>query len=852
MALQVPLQTAPSVQLERGSEVQYGATGIEPVKDVVGPDIERNRKAQSELSLSIMKLDNELSDAEGKQLANDYATELNALNNEYSNLKGVNAVGTVTVGDKQIPVFEHYQAKAKALHDSYDEKASSGTVKSIFRSKASVYTRGFLDDATKHSLKQQRDYNETETNKEIELSRNNAKVHFETWNDPNGKFRLNYSIGLAKIQEKAELKGWNLDPEAVDAHGNKIGISSQYYDAVEKYNMEIFKAVYKSLEEKKDFTGAENFLRSLDPSGKSKDINEALKKVTARHKEHNLIGDGKCVDSIISNNGDQNDGRYSSQSDALLCLRSNQAHDNGKGGSVIDGENSDEVDTTDRTQSENLEGLDQRRSTSKFYSSESSLKGTLIPQHQTTHLFAIQKLGVKQADSLYTKAESSIEIDKERFKVDPEYATEINKQIITNYNKLILEAAEAKYGNKDRLKLETQIAELEKAPNYYNPGLSTGSPSQSDIINMNKDLVKNKKLIELRGKLDKLEENDPKYVEKIANDLNIITNGIDYNYGSEESTIKIDPVTGLQPLEVLKAKLKATITDPKELATATKDLEIKYNKIKTEREGLYKGALEKAQEIAFAEPGGWKQLQANNIDINDFTEADQEILRNGPPEESDTATLVKLEEKDPNELINNLNAYRPKLSATQFLKLKQYSESLKADPGSVLAVTIDNDMLDLTLNKFDFGFIKDGKFDDNDYLEIKGRWKQLIDEEQTRTKGKISRERKQELLNQILTNTVIYDYGVLRGDHRWPSAIINKNQMENTYVKVGGETIWLKTIPAFQREKIIKKIRAKGLPVTEQLIADMWVFGGKSKIDNQFEWDKYNLEKGNSSTSSLK
>ena len=155
-------------------------------------------------------------------------------------------------------------------------------------------------------------------------------------------------------------------------------------------------------------------------------------------------------------------------------------------------------------------------------------------------------------------------------------------------------------------------------------------------------------------------------------------------------------------------------------------------------------------------------------------------------------------------------------------------------------------------NIFVFGFIKDGKFDDNDYLEIKGRWKQLIDEEQTRTKGKLTRERKQELLNGILTNTVIYDYGVLKGDHRWPSAIINKDQLKNTYVKVGGETIWLKTIPAFQREKIIEKIRDKGLQVTEQLIADMWVFGGKSKIDNQFEWDKYNLEKGNSSTSSLK
>jgi hypothetical protein len=538
-------------------------------------------------------------------------------------------------------------------------------------------------------------------------------------------------------------------------------------------------------------------------------------------------------------------------------LSSNQASDNGKGGSVIDGENSDEVDTTDRTQSENLEGLDQRKSTSIFYQSDSGKR--LIPQHQTTHLFAIQKLGVKKADSLYTKAESSIETDKERFKVDPEYATEINGKIIDKYNELILEASVEKYGNKEIPKLEKQIAELQKAPNYYSPGLSTGPPSQSDIINMNKDLAKNQKLSALKEKLNKLEGNDPKYIEKIANDLDIIKNNIDYNFGSEESAIKIDPKTGLQPIEVLKAKLKATITDPKELETALKDLEIKYNKIKTERETAYNGALEKAQEIAFAEGNGWKQLEANGIDINDFTEEDQKILKNGPPEESDTATLVKLE-KDPNELINNLNAYRPKLTATQYLKLKQYSESLKADPGSVLAVTVENDMLDLSLKTFKFDRIRNQDDDQakDDYLQIKQRWKQLVDEEQGRTGGKITRERKQELLNQVLSNTVMLDpkewtwFGKPGSDDYLIPASAAKEDLENAYVKVGTETIKVSSINDFQRKRIIKKIKDNGQVPTEQLIAQMWVFGGKSKIDNQFEWDKYNLEKGNTSTSSLK
>ena len=830
MALQVPLQTAPSVQLAQGSEVQYSATGIEPGKDVVTDDIQRLSKAQEGMGLTLNKLDNELSDAEAKEHANNYATELNALQNEYSNLKGANAVGTVEVDGEQVPIFEQYQSRAKALYESYKEKSSSGTVRDIFGSKASVYTRSFIDGITKHSLKQQRDYNETETDKEIDLCREKAKTHFESWNNPNGEFRKSYAIGLAKIQEKAVLKGWNLDPEKEDGNGNKIGISSRYYDAVEEYNMEIMKAVIKSLEDKNDFVGADNFLRSLDPNGESKDIQEVAKKVTAKHIEH---GNSKCVDSIISNNGNQNDGRLASQFDALQCLNTSNFHNDGIGGAVVDTLNSNEIDITDRTQSENRETLDQIRSTSKFYQPESGVK--LIPQHQTTHLFAITKLGVKKADSLYTKAKSSIEIDQEKFKTDPEYAAEINGKIIDKYNELIIEAAKKRYENKETASIKKQIEVLKNK------------------------LGGKKKLRELEAALEKAEADDPKYVEQIANDLKIITNGIDYNFGSEESTIKIDPKTGLQPIEVLKAKLKATILDPKELATATKDLEIKYNKLKTEREAAYNQNLEQAQEIAFAEPGGWKNLKANNIDIDSFTKEDQEILRNGPPEESDTATLVKLE-KNPNELINNLNAYRPKLSATQYLKLKQYADTLKADPGSVLAVTVENDMLDLSLKTFKFDRIRKQEDEqaEDDYLQIKQRWKDLIDEEQTRTKGKLTRERKQELLNQVLGNTVMLDpkewtwFGKPGSDDYLIPASAAKEDLENAYVKVGTETIKVSSINDFQRKRIIKKIKDNGQVPTEQLIAQMWVFGGKSKIDDQFEWDKYNLEKGNTSTSSMK
>ena len=628
--MQVPL---PQEQLSAGSagNIRSGP-GVQPMKDVVTGDINRMSTAQLEIASTVLKIDNDLNDAKGKRLANNYYAETERLTNEFTNLKGANAVGTVELNGKQVPIFEKYQADLKGIYESYLEQADNATVKTVFKDKASVYTSSAINDWTDHTFVQGSKYLKDETLKEIETSKADAKTHFKSWNDPNGLFRKNYAIGLARIQELAEQEGWNLDPEK-EINGKKVGISEQYYAKVNEYNMDILKNVVKALSESGDTEGAKRFVESLNPNGESKDLNEISKDLTKIQIEE---GNSKCAMSIISNNGNQNDGSFLSSADALLCLSSNHAHDNAIGGSVHDGENSNEVNTTGKTQSENINSLDQRRSTSKFYQPDSKLR--LLPQHRTTHLFAIQKLGVEKADSLYTKAKSSIEYSEERYKNNPKYANGINERIIDKYNELIIEASEKRYRPKEIGKLENQLKEARSQK-------GTGRSFQKR---------KTEKIAKLEAALEKAEAEDPKYVEKIANDLNIITNNIDYDY-SGESTIKLDEVTGLQPLPVLKAKLKATITDPKELATATKNLEIEYNKIKAGREAVYNQALEKAQDIALAEPGGWKNLAANGIDINDFTKEDQEILRNGPPEESDKGTLVKLE-KNPTEVRDNLNA----------------------------------------------------------------------------------------------------------------------------------------------------------------------------------------------------
>ena len=835
----VPLQTVPGVELEAGSEVQFGATSVEPMRDVVTDDIERSGKAMQQFGQTLNKIDDELNDAEAKRLANDYYADVTDIKNRYGSLQGINAVGTIQREDgTSITVFDQYQEEMKAALESYQAKASNGVVKYIFENKASVYTEAGLNDMTAHSLTQLRNYNESETESSINNRETAAIASYASWNDPEGEFIKNWVAGRNDIRELAVLKGWNTDPEAVDANGKKIGISEQYLEKLEEYDMKVLKGVIKKLEETNEHNQIDDFLDSIDPNKTNSEINKIRNNSTEKHKVHKL---GVCVDNTLSNNGNQNDGDFLSQADTLSCLSSNNSHDNGIGGDVTDGLNSNEVDVTNKKQTENRETLNQIRNTSKFFSPDSSLNGTLIAQHQPTHLFAIQRLGVEKADSLYTKAKSSIEIDKERFKVDPEYATEINGKILDKYNELILEAAEAKYGNKDRLRLETQIAELENTPDVYVPRISGGLgpfPGTKQYELMELDLAKNRKLIALREELDKLEEGDPKYVNKIANDLEIIKNGIDYNFNPEEPGIKVDPVTGLQPLEVLKAKLKATITDPKELKTAIEDLEIKYNKTKNERELVYTQALDKAKEVAFAEPGGWKNLAANNINIDDFTEADQEILKNGPPEETDVDTEVELI-NNPAEVRDNLPAYRHQISRSQFAQLSNYAKSLRSENNYVEA-TGNTTLLKATLTKNDMGHLwqSDKKKDKKQYVLINNAWIAEINARQI-TKGnvKLTYGEKLAALNFVLMDKVNVDNFWTGDDKNVNVHLVATDRLEDVFVDIQykgkKERVFISKIPSQPGNNVLALIkdslRRAGKTVSQENIADYYVRKGRPK-----------------------
>ena len=778
----VPLQQTPEVGLEIGSAPQFTGGRIEPVQDTVTDDIQRFSKAQRNVADIAIKLQEEYNDAEALKLSNDFEADVDEEKNKYLMTQGVNAVATVD-NDTGATVYDTAIDNINLKLAEYGEKASNSQIKYLFENMAAVKIKNATSSMTKHSITQQRNYLEAETTAAISNHKKATIQNYQTWQDDEGAFKMNYIAGLQRINEKALQKGWNINPESGP-------ISSQYIKEVNEYNMEIFKGVIKNFETDKNFKESDAFREALKQT--INNPTEVAKIKVLTDKKHNNHLAEKLVNNVISNNTNQNNGQFLNQVNKLMTLDSNNNIDNNNGGSVDDGFNSNDelIDTTNNTISEKIELLEKIKNQSKFYDPETTTR--LIPQHQTTHLFAIQKLGVKKADSLYTKAKSQIDIDTKKYKEDVTYAKKINGQIIDNYNKLIVEEAYKIYGR-------------------FGEG---------------------------------------EYAITVANDLEVIKKGIDYDF--TEETLNIDFVTGLRPLEDLKQELKDTIQDPTKLKYAIEDLEIKYNKIKTERETIYNEAFVNAKEIAFAEEGGWKNLEANGIDINNFKEEDQQILKNGHPQESDVDTVAELID-NPKEIRDNLNSYSHLLSQGQYQELVNYQAELRGEDKYIEAVG-NKDLMKEIMYKNGFDWVYKSKFGGNaaDFNSIHTEWVNRIDYAQSIQKNKLTRQEKVQILNNVLMDKVNLQgtLGFGKKTDKLTSTVM-PDRLDDLFVKVKvkqedgsfiTQQIFTSEIPKEVSVAIMGNLYRRKLPMNQQNIAEEWVkFGMPKTLQEAEEFINANL-----------
>ena len=166
----VPFQQNLNVDLQAGSEVQFGATSVEPMRDVVTDDIERNAKALQQTGQIAQKLDDELNDAEAKKLYNGLHADIENETNKYTNLKGAQAVlptGTTEEG-KNKTAFDDTNANYESILKTYTDQSSNGVVKYMLENMAQVSIKSAQSKITQHSLTQQRIFKEKETEAKID------------------------------------------------------------------------------------------------------------------------------------------------------------------------------------------------------------------------------------------------------------------------------------------------------------------------------------------------------------------------------------------------------------------------------------------------------------------------------------------------------------------------------------------------------------------------------------------------------------------------------------------------------------------------------------------------------------
>ena len=691
---------------------------------------------------------------------------------------------------------------------------------------------------------------------------------------------MHYAGGLEKLKEQAILKGWNIDPNATDAEGKKLGISDQYKLSIDEYNMDIYKDLIDKLDDDAEWGEIERLFERLNPILNPKDAKKLQAKVDKDHMEHNQ---GVINNTLIANNSNQNNGNFLDQANTIFGLSSNNTTSNGIGGSVKDGFNSNDelINITGTQRTERIELLQQIRNTSVFYKEGSTKR--LIPQHQTTHLFAVQKLGVSKADSLYSKAEREYELPEfkstlkgkaranakkkfeEEFLKNPDNEKIIKAAILDKYNELILDATGDKYnrfygatktifpnppkrsdfgtGKSGGTAYSKAVKEFYQNPDnatQVNPGVRTedlefftgekrfgGRTGQKDFA---------------ETKADKAEI----YQNKVANDLEVLKKNVNYDYDPDtDETIIVDEVTGLQPKKKLVEKLKDTVIDKEELDYALKDLDIKYSAIENQAKGIYNQAFNNAKEIAFAAPGGWQNLIANNINIDNFTQEDQNILKDGQPAESDVDTVVQLK-SNPAEVATNLESYSHKLSNGQYLELKRYANSLRSED-KVIEATGNVTMLKATLDRYDMGdlYTSKNKEKKKRYIAINDAWLKEINAQQI-AKGnqKLTMGEKQKALNNILLDNVNVDndpfLGFIGGGDTKDTNVffVDQDQLQDVYVDIpyNGENVRVfisKIDPNTVLPAIKAALRKANKPVTQKNIADYFVRKGQPKTLNE-------------------
>lgn len=331
------------------------------------------------------------------------------------------------------------------------------------------------------------------------------------------------------------------------------------------------------------------------------------------------------------------------------------------------------------------------------------------------------------------------------------------------------------------------------------------------------------------------------HVDLMQSDLAFIGSKVDSTaFDNENYTTpqmyRTDKNTGVPLLEDMLKHARDTIKDPDKLDHAETYIKAWHTEKTNFEETNYSQMHQAAQDTAFARIGGWQDIPA--AQWNAIRPEDKAALREGPNRGDDPDTVIKIL-KDPSLMLpGNIEQFRPLLSEAQYKSFLAAGVEASTQGGkNFIAASVDGNMLDTTLNRMGFDDLSSGNDKEKmDYIQITEAWKTRVDMAQIQNgNNPISRDKKQSILNELLLDKVMLDeYG---RDPQVPVSTLDTDQLEDAYVNVGGEQIYMKQIPAGVRSLIISGFNNKQIPVSEQKIAELWIRANRPKTAQ--EADRY-------------
>ena len=775
----VPFQTTPTEQIRVGSAPQLSATEVRPMDDTVTDDIQRSSKAFNQFAQIAKGLQDERDDAHSKELHTEYQTKAIEIENTYLTTELGNAVKVVGYEDDGVTPITAYDQKVKELNELKEEIAGRTENKNqlaIFNEKSSATLLSSTNRMSKHSIVEGSKHANNEAIADIKNSVTETGLSVDDFNmGENSEYVKNLLALDVKIKNYAETKGITF---VGDSQGSTED-SETYINIRNGYLNQVHDASIGKLLINNEYRKAAEYLQFHKNNGTiaEAELNKHMKTIkTGLNKEN---GENIAENIISGKNINSNDGNFTSSAQVITSLEGSNNATQSNGLQYVEG-NTKEI---------NILNLEKLQKESKYYKEGATV--SLPPEHRTTHLFLTKELGVKKADSIFSKAkklllEEGFVIDTEKLKNDPEgYGVEVNTKIIEKVVNLSKEELGKKYGEGYELDLYSK-------------------------------------------------------------DLDTVVSKIDYTYkNTQQPSIRVGE-DGVFNLEDALVFARENVKNPSVLEYVEANLKAKHTELTEFAEENYKTEiLGPAEELAYAEPGGWKNIKPEIWE--QLKVEDKENLKKGFAKTDDIDTLIDIEKGIINITDENADNYQSLESLRYLMTESTYKEyalevagvKTSSSSGSSLSgsVSVDTEMFDKNLANYKFetkvDLLKNKGKEGDDYLDIKFALKKEIFRFEKENGVKPNFEQKEALLQQILADKVF-----LAGKGRFrpvPIVAVDLKDQKKVYVKVGGKRIFMKDIPEKQEQFIIESIIKSGLPVTQQRIAEYWVAAGMPKTDSIVE-----------------